>query len=280
MTYGTTALLGLAAGITIFIGLPIARMRALSKGVQGFLNALATGILLFLLWDILAKASEPVASALGAVRAGRANSFPELAVLFGAGIAIGLLALIYVNSLLMARLRRAGERAHEGPGAALAPSPTMPLSPAGRWLAMSIAAGLGLHNLSEGLAIGQAAASGALSLTGVLVIGFALHNLTEGFGIAAPLVGDPGRPSWRFLAIAGVVGGGPTFLGSLIGYRFVSPFVFVFFLTLAAGAIVYVVGEMFHVGRRMNTPIVFGWGIVLGFLAGYATDLVLTFLGA
>jgi len=51
------------------------------------------------------------------------------------------------------------------------------------------------------LAIGQSAATGALVMAGVLVIGFALHNITEGFGIAAPLVSEPAQPSWAFLGI-------------------------------------------------------------------------------
>ena len=75
------------------------------------------------------------------------------------------------------------------------------LTPA-RWLALLIATGIGLHNFSEGLAIGQAAAPGEISLALVLVIGFGLHNATEGFGIVAPLSGDAERPSWRFLAPA------------------------------------------------------------------------------
>ena len=48
-----------------------------------------------------------------------------------------------------------------------------------------IAMGIGLHNFSEGLAIGQSAASDEISLAIVLIIGFGLHNATEGFGIVA-----------------------------------------------------------------------------------------------
>ncbi|AEK45136.1 hypothetical protein [Amycolatopsis mediterranei] len=50
---------------------------------------------------------------------------------------------------------------------------------------MTIAAGIGLHNFAEGLAIGSSAAAGDLSLALLLVIGFGLHDATEGFGIAA-----------------------------------------------------------------------------------------------
>lgn len=105
-----------------------------------------------------------------------------------------------------------------------------------------IASGIGLHNFAEGLAIGNSAATGELSLAVLLVIGFALHNATEGgFGIVAPLTGGQ-RPSWGgFLALlGGLVGGGPTFVGTLVGQRFVSEEVSVAFLGLAAGSILYV----------------------------------------
>src|SRR5262249_58195289 len=81
---------------------------------------------------------------------------------------------------------------------------------------MAIAAAIGLHNFAEGLAIGVSASTGEIGLATVLIIGFAVHNATEGFGIVGPL-GDV-RPSWRWLAIAGLVGGGPVFLGAMVGY--------------------------------------------------------------
>jgi ZIP family zinc transporter len=143
-----------------------------------------------------------------------------------------------------------------------------------------IATGLGLHNLSEGLAIGQSAASGAVAFAVVLVIGFALHNVTEGFGIAAPLAAEEAMPSWRFLFTAGLIGGGPTFLGTVIGYAFTSTYVYVLFLALAAGALFYVIGEMFHLGRRFNSPIAMAWGLLFGFLLAYGTDLFLTYVGS
>src|SRR5206468_11584568 len=82
-------------------------------------------------------------------------------------------------------------------------------------LGMSIAVGIGLHNFSEGLAIGQAAHAGEISLAVLLVVGFALHNATEGFGIVGPLVAADVRPTWSWLILAGVIGGGPTFLGTI-----------------------------------------------------------------
>src|SRR5207237_1969802 len=76
---------------------------------------------------------------------------------------------------------------------------------------LTIAAAIGVHNFAEGLAIGVSARAGAISLATVLIIGFALHNATEGFGIVGPL-GDI-KPSWRWIGLAGLIGGGPTFLG-------------------------------------------------------------------
>src|SRR5690348_10880736 len=188
MSQLTTASLGAIAGFTIFIGLPVARVRGLPRPVQGFLNALATGVLIFLLWDILAHAGEPVESALKS----HSGSFPLLAGLFAAGVGVGLLSLVYFNGALLRRVR-----GPEG-GVAAAPNP--------QTLGLMIATGLGLHNFSEGLAIGQSAATGAIAFVGVLVVGFALHNITEGFGIAAPMTLAPKPVSWSFLALTGVVG--------------------------------------------------------------------------
>ncbi len=278
MSQLTTILLGAIAGFTIFIGLPVARLRTLSRTVTGFLNALATGILIFLLWDVISKASEPVARSLTSLHRGQAGTFLGLAGVFVAGIAIGLLSLVYFNQWCGGRLRRSPSSSLRGPGAAVAAEAVG--LPSGRWLAMMIAVGLGLHNLSEGLAIGQAAVSGAISFAVVLIIGFGLHNITEGFGIAAPMATDAQRPTWGFLLGAGLIGGGPTFLGTVVGYSISSAYFFVLFLALAAGALIYVIGEMFSVGRKINTPYMQAWGVLLGFLAGYGTDLLLTFGGS
>jgi len=261
----TAASLGAIAGFTIFIGLPVARVRGLPRPVQGFLNALATGVLVFLLWDILAHAGAPVESALKHTGSAGFGRFAGLAAVFAAGLGVGLLSLIYFNGALSRRVR--------GPEHAGGAPPTP------QALGMMIATGLGLHNFSEGLAIGQSAATGAIAFVGVLVVGFALHNITEGFGIAAPMTMAPKPVSWGFLGLTGLIGGAPTFLGSLVGYLFRSDFVYVLFLALAAGAIVYVLNELFVLGRRITTPRVMGWGVLTGLLAAYSTDLLLTYFG-
>jgi zinc transporter, ZIP family len=256
VSHGTAILLGLIAGGTIFIGLPVGRIRGLPRSMQGMLNAIATGVLVFLLWDILSHASAPVETALVGLHRGDRSVVPLVAI-FAAGLGIGLLGLVYFNRRMFGQTKTSA-----------------PAAP--KTLAMMIATGLGLHNLSEGLAIGQSAASGAVAFALVLVIGFALHNITEGFGIAAPMTMEPKPASWGFLGLAGLIGGGPTFIGTWIGYLASSNYFYVAFLAVAAGALLYVVNELFHVGRRLSTPISFAWGLLFGFLTAYATDLVLT----
>jgi ZIP family zinc transporter len=262
MSQSTAVLLGAIAGATIFLGLPVARLRNLPKFVQGFLNAFATGILVFLLWDILSHAGEPVSQAMATARTGDSGPFTILAAIFAVGLAAGLLGLVYFNRALFGRLKHG---AHT-------PSPQS--------LSLAIATGLGLHNLSEGLAIGQSAHTGEIAFAGVLVVGFALHNITEGFGIAAPMTMEPKPASWGFLGLAGLIGGGPTFIGTWIGYLTSSDYFYVAFLAIAAGALLYVVNELFNVGRRLSSPPTFAWGLLLGFLTAYGTDLVLTFTAA
>jgi zinc transporter, ZIP family len=266
MSQPMAVLLGAIAGATIFLGLPVARMRGLPTAVQGVLNAFATGILVFLLWDILTHAAGPVQAALWQWAPQHGGTDPKpfvlMAVIFGLGIGAGLLSLVYFNRAIFGRLRHG---AHT-------PSP--------RSLALAIATGLGLHNLSEGLAIGQSAHVGAIAFAGVLVVGFALHNITEGFGIAAPMTTDPKPASWGFLALAGLIGGGPTFVGTWIGYLASSDYLSVAFLAIAAGALLYVLNELFHLGRRLCTPPQFAWGLLLGFLTAFATDLFLTAVAA
>src|ERR1043166_1805168 len=268
-------LLGALAGLTIFIGLPMGRLHDVGQSFKVFLSATATGILLFLLWDVLTEAIEPVEDALHGKDWSR---FSWLSALAFGGFVLGLLTLVSYDSWLKARRRKS----FLGPGAASATelerSHFVGLTPA-RWLALFIATGIGLHNFSEGLAIGQAAALDKLSLAYVLVIGFGLHNATEGFGIVAPLTGDAEPPSWRFLALMGVIGGFPTFFGPLVRQAWPSTAVSVVFLALAAGSILYVVMELLNVCRLFSSKTVTAYGLLLGLTLGFATDFVLVAAG-
>lgn len=277
MSTAQTLLLGAIAGATIFLGLPIGRMQNVSAGTKAFLASIATGVLIFLLWDVLSQAVAPIEDAL---TSGNDSTFLWRAFLLLAGFGIGLMSLVYYD-LWMKRRRR---KAFLGPGAASTAEfehehHFTGMSPA-RWLATFIAVGIGLHNFSEGLAIGQASASDELSLALVLIIGFGLHNATEGLGICAPLTGDRERPSWGFLALLGLIGGGPTFIGTAIGQVWVNESVMILFFALAAGSILYVVMELLNVGRALASKPVVTWGILLGLFLGFATDFILVAAGA
>jgi len=97
MSHAAAAALGALAGATIFIGLPVGRIRGISKAVQGMLNAIATGVLLFLLWDILSHAAGPIEASLAAMHHGD-RGFAALALIFAAGVGIGLLGLVYFKT--------------------------------------------------------------------------------------------------------------------------------------------------------------------------------------
>jgi hypothetical protein len=54
----------------------------------------------------------------------------------------------------------------------------------------------------------------------------------------------------------------------------------VLFLSLAAGALLYIIGELFQMNWRAATKIPASWGILAGFLFAFLTDLVLVYAGA
>jgi zinc transporter, ZIP family len=274
---GETFILGAVAGSTILLGLPIARLRQRRPEPRAALAAVATGILIFLLWDVLSNGVAPVETALNAHRWG---TFALRAALLTVGFAIGLMGLVYYDWWM--KTRRASPLV--GPGAAAIDEFRRPRGLHGlsvpHRLAVLIATGIGIHNFAEGLAIGQAAATGEVSLALVLIIGFGLHNTTEGFGIAGPLSSEPELPSWRFLGVLGLIGGAPTFLGTVIGHSWVSAALEVLFFALAAGSILYVVIELAAVCRRYSMPVLVSWMILLGIALGFATDFLLVAVGA
>lgn len=280
------ALLGAVAGFTIFLGLPFGRLRNPSLGLRVFLNGTAVGILLFLLWDVLVHAVEPVEAALTDVaidQSGTWGRFAELAGTVVIGVVVGLMSLVYYDRWMAGRRTRT-PAPRFGPGAASADElagvrPPAPVEDSRR-LALMIAAGIGLHNFSEGLAIGQSAASGQISLALLLIIGFGLHNATEGFGIVAPLPSGQHRPSWGFLALLGLIGGGPTFVGTLIGQAVVSDILSAGFLALAAGSILYVVLQLLRVAERLGRRELLCWSLLLGLFLGFATDFIIVAAGA
>jgi ZIP family zinc transporter len=287
VSFAQTVLLGALAGFTIFLGLPVGRMQLLSARSRVALAMFAVGILSFILVDVLSSGLDIVDTALQGVKHHH-ESFLYLAwlvVLLAAGFGAGSAGLASVQR----RMRPLGARrppiaggadvtAGTGIDASLVASENEAKRRAALRTGLTIAAAIGVHNFAEGLAIGVSARAGAISLATVLIIGFALHNATEGFGIVGPL-GDV-RPSWKWLGLAGLIGGGPTFLGSIVGYEVTSHALEVAFYAVAGGAILFVIGEVWNGMRRFGYRELELVMLSAGFMVGVLTDLVVAYGGA
>jgi zinc transporter, ZIP family len=298
--YWQLLVLGAIAGFTIFLGLPLAVIQNLSLKKKGFLNAFAVGILIFLIIDVFGHAWESMEESVNNAFTGKASTSTAIFSLFAmfGGLGIGLLGLTWYESKYMKRTVQSQKLSSGGykEDGVIAPNieesgNRYPLYKQSHQqqqlfqdinaykLATMIAIGIGAHNFSEGLAIGQSYVSGAISLAVLLIIGFGAHNATEGFGISGPLTGATNKPKVRFLLLLGLIGGGPTFVGTIIGSLWASNVASILFLSIAGGALIYVSMMMYNSGRKYNTNGILMIGIFIGLFAGFITDLIITLAG-
>ena len=162
MSQGQILVLGAIAGLTIFLGLPAGRLQRLSTRAERAAQRHRDGH----------PALPPLGRAVGRDRAGRgraqrrrARSRRHVGALrwprhdLRRLLRVGLMSLVYFDQLIVKRRRKRASGASarlRSPSTRCAPRA---LSPA-QSLSLMIATGIGLHNFSEGLAIGQSAASG------------------------------------------------------------------------------------------------------------------------
>jgi ZIP family zinc transporter len=279
MSFTQTVVLGALAGFTIYLGLPFGRLQLLSARGRVALAMFSVGVLAFLFVDILSHGFGIVEHAVVAFKDGKQGIGRAigLTAMLGVGFALGTAGLAMAEKRLRPKTPPpvaggSGELTFEQARAL-----ELEVSHAARARAlrtgMTIAAAIGLHNFAEGLAIGVSASTGEIGLATVLIVGFALHNATEGFGIVGPL-GNV-RPSWRWIGLAGLVGGGPTFVGSIVGYNVSSQPLELLFYAVSGGAILYVIGEVWNGMRRYGHRELGLWLLAAGFMVGVVTDLVI-----
>lgn len=240
-------LLGIYIGvIPVAVGLlwfPV--LRRASRRWLGFFLAFTVGLLAFLLVDTIAEGLELAGEAAGTL---------DAIGLFASGALTAVVVLTWIGAALGRRRAALG---------------------AGLVLAYLIAAGIGLHNLGEGLAVGAALATGEIALGTFLVVGFALHNTTEGLAIVAPLGSRTERPSlWHFVAL-GAVAGVPTVFGAWLGGYAFSPVWGALAFGIAAGAIAQVVWSIAKsmAGDREGLPASVALGFIVGLAVMYVTGL-------
>ena len=247
--FGIFTLIGLYVGvIPVAIGLLwLPLVSRVGRTGLDFLLALTIGLLLFLLVE---------AGHDGLEAAARAPSSFQGVALFVFGALAAFVGLETVGGWLRARRRATGASAGRG------------------WiLAQMVATGIGLHNLGEGLAVGVAYGSQSFALATVLIFGFAVHNVSEGIAIVSPI--SRSQVDLRTLALLGLLAGGPTIIGTLIGIYIFSNALSIVFFAIAAGAILYVIIEITtSLGDRFRNSHLNYLGVMAGFTVMYLTSLL------
>ncbi len=133
-----------------------------------------------------------------------------------------------------------------------------------------ITAGIALHNLPEGLAIGTGMAVSP-ELSSLIALSLGVHNIPEGMAAAGPL--RAGKMSWIstlcLITMAGLV----TPVGTLAGMLFINifPELVGISLNIAAGAMLYlIIEELLPKARSYHAP-----STNIGFFIGVITGMLL-----
>jgi ZIP family zinc transporter len=248
------ALLAFAMGLSIFLALPLVLHRRAQGRFGVLLNAVAIGILIFLLADIYGDVAPLIAN-------------PHVTYLTEPGLDAVFLAAVVLPYLALLLLDRPKADAKEQP-----PSTT----------ALLIAIAIGFQNLTEGLVFGAAWSAGEIGLLAVIFTGFMLQNITEGFPIAGPFLGRSEAPPVGRIVGLFALGGSPAILGGLIGYFVNSTVLDLIFNGAAIGTILYVILPMMKAAFRASAKTAVGisrmqviyLGILGGFVLGFVVNAV------
>ena len=260
-------------GMSIFLSLPIVYSRRAQGRWAVALNAVAIGILVFLLADVFSDVSTILYPGGSYVAAA------NYSIAFAVAFLLAFLALYAVDNLPRGRPRGVGADAAPPTGSA---PPVAEVDAGPRTTALIIALGIGLQNLTEGLVFGGNWTAGNLGILAVVFVGFFLQNVTEGFPIASPFLGTSAARGIGLMAGLFLVGGLPTLLGGAIGYFWSNSLFLVVFDALAIGAIAYVILPMLRVAFRpletralsvRRNQIVY-LGVMVGFVLGFAVNAV------
>ena len=289
MSFEETVLLGALAGFTIYLGLPLGRVEFVSQRARVALAMFSVGVLAFLFAEVLVHGVEIVEHRFEELGEDEGSLLEALGLILmlGVGFTAGSAGLALIESRMRASKQppisggatdaMTVEQAEIAAERVRTARDESSKRAAALRTGMAIAAAIGLHNFAEGLAIGVSASTGEIGLATVLIIGFAVHNATEGFGIVGPL-GDV-RPSWKWLAVAGLVGGAPVFLGTIVGYNVTSEPLELLFYSVSAGAILYVIGEVWGAMRRLGHRELGLLMLAAGVFLGVATEMVIAYGG-
>lgn len=255
-----------AMGLSIFLSLPVVySKRAQGRWAVG-LNAVAIGILIFLLADVFSDVSTILYPSGYVANLG-------YSIAFGVAFVGAFLALYLVDNLkglgLISRRK-------------VLPSATPPTDNGPSTTALIIALGIGLQNLTEGLVFGVNWTAGALGILAVVFVGFFLQNVTEGFPIASPFLATDARRRLPTMLGLFLIGGLPTIAGGAIGYFWSNDLFLVVFDALAIGAIAYVILPMLRVAFRplesreasMRRNQLVYLGAMIGFALGFAVNAI------
>src|SRR3954452_13042928 len=180
MSFAETAALGAIAGMTIFLGLPFARMERVGQRARVGLAMLSVGILAFLFVDVSAHGFAIVEGAVNKLHdGGGIGQALGYTIMFGLGLFGGIVGLTLVER----RNRREKTLPPLAGGAADALSPAQADAlaafdgaangPRVVRTGVVLATAIALHNCDEGLAPGVSARPGEIGLATVLIIGFA-----------------------------------------------------------------------------------------------------------